>query len=132
MAKPGTRPISPHLGIYRRGPHMIASIIHRIAGDGLAIVGTLVLLAWLGSLAGGMESYAKFTECMNSIFGRIILIGLSWAFFSHLTTGLRHFVLDTGAGYELKANRMWAVAVLILPLLLTAAFWLFIFFGKGL
>ncbi len=131
MAKPGSRPISPHLGIYTRGPHMIASIMHRITGDGLATVGTALLLWWLGALATGEAAYAQFLECMGSWPGRIILIGLTWAVFSHASSGIRHLVLDTGAGYELKANRMWSLVVLVLPVLLTAATWLFIF-GKGI
>ncbi len=130
MASTGKRPISPHLGIYTRGPHMIASIMHRITGDGLAIVGTLVFLGWIGSLAMGPSAYAQFTDWMNTILGRVVLVGLTWAVFSHATTGIRHLVLDTGAGYELKANRMWSLVALLLPVLLTAATWLFIF-GKG-
>ena len=52
-----------------------------------------------------------------------MLIGISWAFFNHLCSGLRHFVLDIGAGYELNTNRAWSIASPILGILLTAAFW---------
>ncbi len=131
MAKPGSRPISPHLTHYKWGPAMAASIMHRVTGDGLAIVGTLVMLWWLGALASGPQAYASFVECMNGWVGRVILIGLSWAVISHAISGIRHLVLDTGAGFELKTNRMWATIVLILPIFLTAALWLFIL-GKGL
>lgn len=131
MAKPGSRPISPHLGIYTRGPHMIASIVHRITGDGLALVGTAVLLWWLGALASGPAAYTHFTDCMNGWFGRVILIGLSWAVISHAVSGIRHLVMDTGAGFELKTNRTGALVTLLLPILLTAGLWLFIF-GKGI
>ena len=131
MAKPGSRPISPHLTHYKWGPAMAASIMHRVTGDGLAIVGTLVMLWWLGALASGPQAYASFLVCMNGWVGRVILIGLSWAVISHAISGIRHLVLDTGAGFELKTNRMWATIVLILPIFLTAALWLFIL-GKGL
>ncbi len=131
MAKPGSRPISPHLSHYKWGPAMASSIMHRIAGDGLAIVGTLLLLWWLGALATSEDAYALFLTCMGSWPGKVVLIGLTWAVFSHATTGIRHLVLDTGAGFELKANRMWATVTLILPVVLTAGFWLFIF-SKGL
>ena len=30
------RPLSPHLQIWRWGPHMLVSILHRATGDGLA------------------------------------------------------------------------------------------------
>ena len=131
MAKPGKRPISPHLSHYKWGPAMAASIFHRVSGDGLAIVGTAVFLWWLGALASGPMAYASFVECMNGWFGRFILIGLTWAIFSHATSGIRHLVMDTGAGFELNTNRLWATVTLILPFFLTGALWLFIL-SKGL
>ncbi len=117
------RPLSPHLQIWKWGPHMLVSILHRVTGDGLALVGLAVLLWWLGAMAGGAESYAFFAETMGSPVGMIVLVGLSWAFFTHMMSGLRHFVLDIGAGYELDTNKTWSVLSPILGILLTAAFW---------
>lgn len=120
---------------------MLVSILHRVSGDGMAIVGLSVLLWWLGALAGGPESYATFQSWMWADLGaltfsgidilyscikillKVVVIGLSWAFFTHLCSGLRHFVLDMGAGYELDTNKMWSIASPILAILLTAAFW---------
>ena len=117
------RPLSPHLQIWKWGPHMAVSILHRITGDGMALVGLGVLVWWLASLAGGAESYANFQEIMGSVPGMIVLVGLSWAFFSHMSSGLRHFVLDIGAGYELATNKTWSIVVPLLGVLLTAGFW---------
>src|SRR3546814_9015224 len=47
------------------------------------------------------------------------MIGLTWAFFQHLCSGLRHFVLDTGAGYELKTNKSWSVAIPFISVIAT-------------
>ena len=55
--------------------------------------------------------------------GMLVLVGLSWAFFTHMMSGLRHFVLDIGAGYELDTNRLWSIAAPIIAVLLTAGFW---------
>lgn len=117
------RPLSPHLQIWKWGPHMLVSILHRITGDGLAIVGLAMLLWWLGAMAGGADSYATFAEFMGSPFGMVVLVGLSWAFFNHMMSGLRHFVLDIGAGYELDTNKTWSVLSPIIAIFLTAAFW---------
>ncbi|QDH34704.1 succinate dehydrogenase, cytochrome b556 subunit [Porphyrobacter sp. YT40] len=117
------RPLSPHLQIWRWGPHMLVSILHRATGDGLALVGLGVLLWWLGALASGPEAYDTFQTVMGSIPGMVVLVGLSWAFFTHMMSGLRHFVLDIGAGYELDTNRMWSIASPIIAVVLTAAFW---------
>ncbi|MEO1968094.1 MAG: succinate dehydrogenase, cytochrome b556 subunit [Sphingomonadaceae bacterium] len=117
------RPLSPHLQIWKWAPQMFVSILHRITGDGLAIVGLAVLLWWLGALASGVEAYQTFASVMGSPIGMIVLVGLSWAFFTHLMSGLRHFVLDIGAGYELKTNRAWSIAAPVLGVLFTVAFW---------
>ncbi len=123
------RPLSPHLQIWRWGPHMLVSILHRATGDGMALVGLGVLLWWLGSLASGPESYANFQYVMGSPIGMLVLVGLSWAFFTHMMSGLRHFVLDIGAGYELDINRMWSIGAPVIAILLTAAFWAVILLG---
>ena len=117
------RPLSPHLSIWKWGPHMAVSILHRITGDGMALVGLGVLLWWLGSLAGGAASYQSFADTMSSPLGMVVLVGLSWAFFTHMSSGIRHFVLDVGAGYELKTNKTFSVVAPVTGILLTAAFW---------
>ncbi len=117
------RPLSPHLQIWRWGPHMLVSILHRVSGQGLALVGLAVLVWWLGALASGPEAYATFQAVMGSPLGMVVLVGLSWAFFTHTMSGLRHFVLDIGAGYELDTNRAWSVASPLIAIALTAAFW---------
>ncbi len=117
------RPLSPHLQIWKWGPHMLTSILHRVTGDGMALVGLGVLLWWLGALASGPEAYATFTGVMTSPVGYIVLVGLTWAFFNHMMSGLRHFVLDIGAGYELTVNKIWATLSPIMGILLTIAFW---------
>nr|WP_298896687.1 succinate dehydrogenase, cytochrome b556 subunit [uncultured Altererythrobacter sp.] len=117
------RPLSPHLQIWKWGPHMLVSILHRVSGDGLALVGLFVLVWWLGALASGPAYYETFTGLMTSIPGYVVLVGLSWAFFTHLMSGLRHFVLDIGAGYELDTNKMWSIASPLIAILLTAGFW---------
>lgn len=121
------RPLSPHLSIWKWGPHMLVSILHRVSGDGMAFVGLPVLVWWLGALASGPEAYATFTSLATSPLGYVVLAGLSWAFFNHAASGIRHFVLDIGAGYELDANRTWSIATVAGGIVLTAAFWAAIF-----
>jgi succinate dehydrogenase / fumarate reductase cytochrome b subunit len=102
---------------------MLVSILHRVTGDGMALVGLPVLLWWLGALASGPEAYATFAEAATSPLGYVVLVGLSWAFFNHMSSGLRHFVLDIGAGYELTINKTFSVLSPMLGIVLTAAFW---------
>jgi succinate dehydrogenase / fumarate reductase, cytochrome b subunit len=117
------RPLSPHLTIWKWGPHMLVSILHRVTGDGMAFVALPVLLWWLGALAAGPEAYETFTTLATSPVGYVVLVGISWAFFNHLSSGIRHFVLDIGAGYEIDTNKRWSVITTASGLILTAAFW---------
>ena len=123
---------------------MTVSILHRASGDGLAIVGASMFLWWLYAIAAGPEAYAAFIACVwhdpspdagtfhmiTNLLGKVVLVGLTWAFFQHMFSGLRHFVLDAGAGYELKTNKMWSAIVIAAGLFATAATWLFILWEK--
>jgi succinate dehydrogenase / fumarate reductase cytochrome b subunit len=123
MAAVRDRPLSPHLTIWRWGPHMVVSILHRITGDGLTIVGLAVLVWWLMAIAGGPEVYAHFTNAASQWYGLVVLIGLTWAFFQHLFSGIRHLVMDTGMGFELRANKAGAIATIIGSVVATAILW---------
>ncbi len=117
------RPLSPHLSIWKWGPAMLVSILHRVSGDGMAFVALPVLLWWLSSLAAGPEAYEAFATIATSWYGYVVLVGISWAFFNHLCSGIRHFVLDMGAGYEVDKNNRWSVVTILGGVVLTAAFW---------
>ena len=105
---------------------MTVSILHRVTGGAITVAGLAVLAWWLISLAGGTAAYGEFAKLAQSPAGMIVLAGLTWAFFQHLFSGLRHLVLDTGAGYELKINRFWAIMTLVGSLFATAATWYFL------
>ena len=135
MAQNPNRPISPHLQIYRWGPHMAVSIFHRATGFVMATAGMLTLLWWLASIAGGPESYAAFQSYVVSAgeeatgiqvainwFFRLLALGVTYSFFQHMFSGIRHLLMDLGAGYELKTVRTWSIAVYIAALTVTALF----------
>ena len=131
MSSPNPRPLSPHLTIWRWGPGMLVSILHRVTGGAITVVGLAILGWWLAAIAGGDEAYAKFASFINFEWlgvpwVLILLAGLTWAFWQHFFSGLRHIVLDTGAGYELKVNKFWAVMTLAGSLFATAATWFFL------
>lgn len=114
---------------------MLVSILHRATGSGMATVGTLLLVWWLAALAGGAESYATFRDVFTTeaghlnVLGIVVAIGLTLSLFQHMMTGIRHLVLDTGAGYELKINKTYAMATMVASVALTAIFWLILGFN---
>ena len=124
------RPLSPHLSAWKPGVHMMVSITHRVTGDGMATVGTILLVWWLAAIAGGPASYGTFLHFFSGlwggVFGYLFGIGLSWAFFQHMASGVRHLVLDTGAGYELKTNKRGAWLTYIFGAAATVIFWIYL------
>ena len=116
------RPLSPHLSIYRWPITMTLSILHRATGLALS-AGLVVLVAWLFSAALGVESYAFVVSPLDSALGRVCLIGWSFAFFFHLSNGIRHLVWDAGFGFEKHQANASAWFVLLLALGLTTLFW---------
>lgn len=123
MAAVRERPVSPHLTIWRWGPHMVVSILHRITGAGLALVGLPLLVWWLLAIAGSPDAYAEFTGAASHWLGTIVLVGLTWAFFQKVFAGLRHLLMDTGRGFELKANKTGAILTIVGAIAATAILW---------
>ena len=130
MSSNTQRPLSPHLTIWKWGPHMLVSILHRVTGSALTVAGLAILVWWLAAIAGGNDSYAAFVLIAQHWAGMIVLVGLTWAFWQHFFSGLRHLVMDMGAGYELRVNRFWAVMTLAGSLLATVVTW-YILMGVG-
>ena len=116
------RPLSPHLSIYRWPVTMATSILHRATGVAMA-VGFIVFAGWLFDAASGPDVYAGFIGYMDTTVGCLLLVGWSYAFFFHLSNGIRHLVWDTGRGLEKEQASRSAWFVIVVSVVLTAAFW---------
>lgn len=128
MSSPHPRPLSPHLSIWKWGPGMTVSILHRITGGALTVAGLGLLAWWLVALSGDAAGYQRFLECIGwEPFGfpllTFVLVGLTWAFWQHLFSGLRHLVLDTGAGYDLRVNKFWSIMTIVGAIAATVITW---------
>ncbi|MBU6166711.1 MAG: succinate dehydrogenase, cytochrome b556 subunit [Alphaproteobacteria bacterium] len=129
---PAPRPLSPHLTIWKWRVHMAVSILHRVTGHALALGAVVIFAWWLAALASGPDYYRFFQDIVFSPVGVIVGIGLTWAMFQHMGSGLRHFIMDTGEGYDLVTSRRLAQATMLFSVLATLAFWAFILLGKGI
>lgn len=105
---------------------MAASIFHRATGFVLATAGMLTLLWWLYAIAQGPEAYATFHsyavtagkeatgwQTASNWFFRLVALAVVWSFFQHFFSGLRHLLMDIGAGYELSTSKTGALIVFI-------------------
>jgi succinate dehydrogenase / fumarate reductase, cytochrome b subunit len=123
-----TRPLSPHLSVYRMSRYTLAtSIANRFTGVALS-AGLPLLVYWLMAVAGGAQRYARATHVLASPLARLIYAALVVSFCYHLVAGLRHLVWDTGHGLERAQSRKsaWLViaASIVLMLLIACRIWL--------
>lgn len=116
------RPISPHLGIYRMTITMLMSIVHRITGVG-NYIGTLLLAAWLVSVAMGENAYANVNAFFGHPIGKLILFGYTWNVFHHMLGGIRHLIWDTGQAMQPPSADTLAWLTIIGSLTLTVLLW---------
>ena len=130
MTAPPSRPLSPHLTIWKWGPHMLVSILHRVTGSALTVAGLALLTWWLLAIASSAPAYDQFVGIATHPLGIAVLVGLTWAFWQHSFSGLRHLFMDMGAGLELKTNKTFAVLTIVAALIATAATW-FVLMGAN-
>jgi succinate dehydrogenase / fumarate reductase cytochrome b subunit len=117
-----TRPLSPHLSIYKFTWLMMASIIHRMTGAALYF-GTLLVLWGLLALNLGPEAYQFFFTCAHSLAGKLVLFGYTWALMHHALGGVRHLIWDTGRGLSVPVAKKLAIANFIGSIALTCFIW---------
>jgi len=119
-----TRPLSPHLQVYKLSLTMAMSIIHRLSGIGLYL-GMILIAWWLAAAAAGPAYLDVVYWAFGTWLGQLVLIGFTWALFHHMLSGIRHFIWDTGAGLEPEARLSLTWLALIGGLVLTALVWVF-------
>jgi len=125
------RPLSPHLQVYNPQITSVLSILHRIMGVALS-VGTVFLIYWLSAAAYGPEAFARAQGFFGSWIGQLILLGLTFSLFYHLTNGIRHLLWDMGLGFDMQMLRATGIAVVIAAFGLTAATWVVAYLRAGL
>ncbi|HJU20914.1 MAG TPA: succinate dehydrogenase, cytochrome b556 subunit [Casimicrobiaceae bacterium] len=112
------RPVYLNLFAIRQPLPAIVSILHRISGALLFLVGIPFGL-WLAERALVSEqAYAAAIAPFVTPIGKIILLVLAWCYLYHLLAGLRHLALDLHIGIQLAPARASAAVVLVLSLLL--------------
>ncbi len=117
-----TRPLSPHLMIYKPIPTMVMSILHRITGAALYF-GTILVAWWLIAAAMGPQAFETASWFFGSIVGRLILFGYTWALMHHMLGGIKHLVQDTGAGLEKNFTTLMAKLHPIASVILAVLIW---------
>ena len=116
------RPLSPHLSIYRLTMTMAMSFAHRLSGAALYL-GVLMLAWFLIAASADAGTFAGFSGFIQSIIGRLVLFGFTWALLHHLIGGVRHIAWDSGFGLDAPLRDQMAWATLIGGFALTIIVW---------
>ena len=118
-----SRPLSPHLDIYRWTITMAMSTAHRITGVAL-YGGHALIVGWLVAMAATPGAYETTRAIALSPVGLIVLFLYSWALFHHMMGGIRHFIWDTGHGLDHPMRDQIAWATLAGGMGATLLFWI--------
>jgi succinate dehydrogenase / fumarate reductase cytochrome b subunit len=112
---------------YRLPPAGIVSILHRLSGALLFLVGIPFCLYLLQQSLTSEISFESYRAIVGSIPGKLVLLVLLWAFVHHAIAGIRYLLLDRHMGILKESSRLSAQIVLVVSLLLTAVLGLKLF-----
>ena len=116
-------PLSPHIQVYRWHISSLVSISHRITGI-INISAITIICFWVFSLLLGESSYDLTKLFLQSIFGKFIIICLTWSFSFQTLSEIRHLIMDLGYGFELKISKVTGLLVILGSVCLTIIFYL--------
>jgi len=113
------RPVYLNLFAIRQPLPAISSILHRISGALLFVVGIPLLLWFVQRSLASSQSFASAMAPLATPLGKLVLLVLAWCYLYHLFAGLRHLALDLHIGIKLAPARSSAALVIALSVLLT-------------
>ena len=116
-------PLSPHIQVYRWHISSLVSISHRITGI-VNISAITIICFWIFSLLFGEPSYNLIKLFLQSVFGKFIILCLTWSFSFHVLSEIRHLMMDLGYGFELKTTKITGLLVIFGSIFFTILFYL--------
>lgn len=120
-----SRPLSPHVGIYRWQFTNTLSILHRMTGVALTL-GLVPLALWIWGVAYNPALFDWMSMAFASILGKVCLFGWTVAFFYHFGNGIRHLNWDMGRGLKLEEAKASGSVVVVFALTLSIFIWVLV------
>ena len=112
------KPLSPHIQIYSWNISSLISISHRITGV-INIFALTIICFWIASFLFGNSIYVIIENILNSFFGKLAVIGITWSFSFQILSEIRHLFWDLGYGFELKTSKISGVIVIFGSFMIT-------------
>ena len=120
-----SRPLSPHLQVWKFHPTMLSSILHRASGV-VNYIGAVLVAIWLIALASGEAAYTGLMNALNGpikILVILALVGFTLSLIYHMLNGIRHLVWDAGKGFDPAASNQRSVFIMVGAVILTVIIW---------
>jgi succinate dehydrogenase / fumarate reductase cytochrome b subunit len=113
------RPVYLNLLAIRQPVPAIVSILHRISGALLFLVGIPLLLWAVQQSLAAPETWAALRASLGHPIPKLLLLGLAWAYLHHFCAGIRFLLIDVHVADDLAGARRSAAIVLVVSLALT-------------
>jgi succinate dehydrogenase / fumarate reductase cytochrome b subunit len=113
------RPVYLNLFAIRQPLPAIVSILHRISGALLFLIGIPLALWGVQASLASPEAFARLRVTLDNPLAKLTALLLAWAYIHHLLAGLRHLLLDAHVGVDLPSARRSASITFVLAILLT-------------
>ncbi len=97
----------------------IVSILHRISGALLFLIGIPLLLFTLQSVMGNPSDFQIIQTLYDNFLIKLVLLTILWSFLHHFCAGIRYLLLDMHIGIELAGARLSSMVVLAVSIILT-------------
>lgn len=107
----GSRPLSPHLTIYRPQLTSMTSILTRITGNAL-LISSMLVVWWFLAAASSPEYFAIADGVLTSWFGDIVMTLSVLGLWYHTLSGVRHLIWDNGIGLDIPTAEKMGYAIL--------------------
>lgn len=124
-----TRPLSPHLQVYRLPLTAVISVLHRMTGVLLA-AGLVLFVICLAQIQAGSSSFQAMQSFIHQPFISLIIWLMMYALFFHLCHGIRHLFWDIGEGYDKILMNYYLILELFGSIALTGLSFLFVQLGS--
>ena len=112
------KPLSPHIQIYSWNISSLISISHRITGI-INIFALTIICFWIALFLFGNSIYDIVQNILNSFFGKLLVIGITWSFSFQILSEIRHLFWDLGYGFEIKTSKISGAIVIFGSFIIT-------------
>ncbi len=109
----------PEILSYRMPWAAVVSILHRVSGVLLFLVGIPFILYLFQNSITSELSFQTYRAAVSSWLGKLVLLALIWAFVHHLLAGIRFLTLDLHIGGDRESSALTAKIVFGLGIVIT-------------